>query len=562
MLSDSIDVTVNNIEYKPTITRTANRIVIQNPISSIDIGEEYSLYAVALNEITTEKKTPYEYADDNIVSFESEDSSICSIKNGVLKGVSEGSTNIIAKDATGTVTTTMPINVVQYNEYVPTNAEIYNVTLPCQTTNGVLHVDNTNSEETTKAIQDLIKYCTDNNKRKIIFPKGKYLISPEFDSIFIPSNLIIDFSKSDINIQESSKTTTTGYNMLFFRGTKYSKIINANIYGERFTMTSKSGVESCQSIAFGDDCYKSGIENCIVSQSPGFNIGVAKGLTRYTICPLLLKNIESGNINDDGTNSNEMLDYCFRSIDYINISTLGDSFGFGNMQGYGGYLYLSARIYDIYFYDKNKTFISSIKDCIQYFKYNKPTNSKYAKIVFYQTTMPTKCDPDYSAVSMLYSNDCPNKVFIRNCILEDSYSTAIQPNSGDNWIIENNIFRRNGYRDPASHIDWEDGGNNMHGHICRNNTFENGGAVTFVGGSCLVFHNNILKYSPLKQGAEVQNSRMWLNQFIGLKSTANIQTKTDMVFSQNYFIDGATYTLSPTANINFKIHNFKNVQCV
>lgn len=551
-----INVNVGKLQYTPTSVRTSNKIIIQNPIDSIGINEEYSLCALVLNAITEDKKTPYEFADDNMVIFESGDSSICSVKNGVLKGVSEGSTNIVAKDITGTITTSMPIKVVQYNEYIPTDAETYKVTLPCPTTNGVLHIDNTNSEKTTKAIQDLLAYCTANNKRKIIFPKGKYLISPVYDSIKIPSNLIIDFNNSDINIEESSKTAT-GYNMILFENTQNSKIINANIYGERFTMSASNGAESCQSILFTGTCYRSGLENCTISRSPGFNIGARiSGLVR---CPLKLTNIESGNINNDGSVSNETVDYCYRSIDYIDISSLGAKFGLGNRQGYEGYLYLGARIYDIYFYDTNKQFISSLKDCLQYFLYDKPSNAKYAKVVFYQTTMPTKSDGDFGSVAMIYSHSCPNKCFIRNCTLEDSYSTAIQPNGGDNWVIENNIFRRNGYRDPASQIDWEDGRNNIHGHIVRNNIFEDGGAVTFVGGSCMVFHNNILKNNALNHGDEVQNSRIWLNQFTGKKSIANIKSKTDIVFSQNYFNDGAKYNLSPTSNVKFKIHGFENI---
>lgn len=547
-------VNVEPIIYTPTSVRTANRIVFQNPIDSINTGEEYSLYALVLNEITDDKKTPYDYADDNIVIFESEDPSVCRVKNGVLKGVSEGSTNIIAKDITGTVTATMPIKVEQYIEYVPTNEEIYNVVLPCTTTNGVLHVDNTNSEETTKTIQDLLSYCTENNKRKIVFPKGQYLISPTYGSILIPSNLIIDFSNSDINIEESEKTST-GYQMIIFDNTQKSKIINANIYGERFTMSASSGAESCQSIYFIGDCYRSGLENCIISQSPGFNIGaIFKNLVR---CPLKLTNVESGKLNDDGSVSTETVDYCYRSIGYINISSLGNRFGFGNRQGHEGYAYLRARIYDVYFYNENKEFISSIKDCLQYFLYDKPSDVKYAKVVFYQTSIPTTCDADFNSVAMLYSHTCPNKCFIRNCVLEDNYSTAIQPNGGDNWVIENNIFRRNGYRDPASQIDWEDGRNNIHGHIVRNNIFEDGGAVTFVSGSCMVFHNNILKNNALNQGGEVQNSRMWLNQFIGGK--VSIDTKTDMVFSQNYFIDGATYSLTDNSATNFRIHEFNNM---
>lgn len=558
VVDKAINVNIDTLQYTPTSARTSNKIIIQNPIDSIGINEEYSLYALVLNAITEDKKTPYEFADDNIVIFESGDSSICSVKNGVLKGVSEGSTNIVAKDITGTITTSMPIKVVQYNEYIPTDAETYKVTLPCPTTNGVLHIDNTNSEKTTKAIQDLLAYCTANNKRKIIFPKGKYLISPVYDSINIPSNLIIDFNNSDINIEESSKTAT-GYGMIVFLNSEYSKIINASIYGERFTMSASSGAESCQSILFTGTCYRSGLENCTISQSPGFNIGASsRGLIR---CPFLLKNVESGNINNDGSVSNETVDCCYRSKDFINISSLTgyNRIGFGNRQGYEGYLYLSARVYDIYFYDENKQFISSLKSCLQYFIYEKPTNAKYAKIVFYQTTMPTKGDPDFNSIAMIYAQNTPNKCFIKNCILEDNYSTAIQLNSGDNWVMENNIFRRNGYRDPASQIDWEDGRNNIHGHIVRNNIFEDGGAVTFVGGSCMVFHNNIFKNNALNHGDEVQNSRIWLNQFTGKKSIANIKSKTDIVFSQNYFNDGAKYNLSPTSNVEFKIHEFENI---
>ena len=129
-------------------------------------------------------------------------------------------------------------------------------------------------------------------------------------------------------------------------------------------------------------------------------------------------------------------------------------------------------------------------------------------------------------------------------------------------IVDNCEFLNCGYYDPSSQIDWEDGRNNIHGHIVRNNTFEDGGAVTFVACSCMVFHNNILKNNSFRHGDEVQNSRIWLNQFVGSKSVVDIKTKTDMVFSQNYFIDGATYTLSPPTNVNFKIHNFENVKCV
>lgn len=63
---------------------------------------------------------------------------------------------------------------------------------------------------------------------------------------------------------------------------------------------------------------------------------------------------------------------------------------------------------------------------------------------------------------------------------------------------------------------------------------------------------------PLNIGSEVQNSCIWLNQFIGSKAKCTITPKTDEVFSQNYGYDGASYTISQSSGVGFAVREAEN----
>ena len=166
-------------------------------------------------------------------------------------------------------------------------------------------------------------------------------------------------------------------------------------------------------------------------------------------------------------------------------------------------------------------------------------------------------DPDFNGIAHIYSYYAPQNCYIRNCRMEDNNATAIQPNAGENWLISDCIFHNNGFRDPASHIDWEDGRNHNKGHILRNCKFSGGGTVMATGADGLVIHNNEFDETRLYIGDEVQNSRVWLNTFRGGKN--EIYTKTDMVFSQNYAADGATFTVAEQGDgVDFAVRQAHN----
>lgn len=540
--STELDVTVAPLEYGLTSSRTATDIVLARVPESIEVGEEFSAQAYILSAITADHPWPYSYYDDNLVKYTSSNPSVCRVKNGVLLGVGVGTATITVSDLAETVQKTFTVNVVEQTSLQYTEAEVLNVNAE--------DYDWSTAETTTLAIINILSAASAAGKKKVVFPNQIYNVSPAYGPINIPTQMVVDFSGSVVQI-EASDMTATGYQMFYFKDTEYSSIINAIIYGERDTASGSAG---CQSVFFSGHNFHSGLHNCTISKSPGFNIGA--GHANVVRIGFKLSAVEAGGIDDNGNNQDEA--YAYRHNDYMNIASLGSRFGFGNMQGFHGYLYLSARCYDIFFYDADKNFLSAMKNCIQYYLYDKPDNAAYARIVFRQGSAPTSCDPDFASIAHLYSYDHPDHCYIRNCTMIDCNDTAIQPNGGESWLFDGCIFRDNGYRDPVSHIDWEDGRNHNKGHVLRNCYFEGGGAVTAVGADGLVIHNNVFKDVPLNIGSEVQNSRIWLNQFVGTRAKVTITPKTDMVFSQNCGYEGASYTISEVSDVGFAVREAEN----
>lgn len=521
--------------------RAINSIVVARKPSSIEVGEEYVCQAYALSPVTESHPYKYGYSDDNLVYFTSSNNSVCKVKNGVLTGVSVGNVTITVHDVSNTVITSFAVSVVSKTSLSYTTEEVYIVA------DGEL--DTTDEESTTLGIIDILEIASTGGYKKVIFPNDTYYVSPVYGTIYIPTQMIVDFSDSIIQIVESAMTTT-GYTMIVFQNTEYSSLENVKIYGERFI----SGVtpsNGCRNIGIWGSNYRSGLYNVESSDSYGFNVSF--GNTNRKIAPFRLSDVESGGLDSYGNDTSA--DYSYRNNGYIDISSIGSLFGFGNMQGYQGYLYLSARVYDICFYDSNHTFLTKYENCIQYYLYDKPNGAVYARIAFCQGFAPTSGDPDFHAIAHIYSQDHPISCYVRNCVFKHNRLTGLAPNGGDGWIIEGCTFEDNGQVDPASHIDWEDGRNNNKGHILRGSYFYSG-TVTIFGADGTSIHNNVFHGCRIRNGNEVQNSRIYLNQFI--KGNAEITTKTDMLFSQNYGVDGSSITLTNVNDVDFEIRATEN----
>lgn len=528
----------NNIEA--LATKDVDTIIIVNEDDlpqKMNVGDEFAVYALGIN---TASDIPYSVSEQNMVVYESSNPDVCSVEYGVLKANKKGTAVItISSVKNKNATTSLTVNVDDVKEEIIAERDIYRV----DDRSYDIYNNESNAENTTKGIKKALLYASEQGYKKIIFNYGSYLIDPAFCPIKIPENLIVDFNRSVLKPYANNQYISGKkiYCMFDADDANNSKVINAKIYGENY-YGSNYHVEGETSLSF-NSCENLTIEDCEFSYGPGFNLSwgyswVIDG--KDTRTPFRLDNVEIGNIDDSGNNDDVNTTGRFRSKNFIDISKLKNTFGLGNMQGYQGYLYMSSRLYNIYFYDDSGTFLSCKKWCVQYQEYKLPENAKKAKIVFFQSAMPTKSEGDFNSIAMLYSLKQPKNAKIKNCTFKENVSTAICPQGGKNIIIENCTFENNGLLDPASTIDWEDGRIHIQGHILRHNTFTKtdskwNGMLNIINGRDITIHDNKIMV-PFFNGSESQNSRIYRNVFnVTQSSNLSLQSKTDMIFCGNVY---------------------------
>ncbi|WP_338449824.1 chitobiase/beta-hexosaminidase C-terminal domain-containing protein [Niallia oryzisoli] len=553
---DYINVKIGGlITAPPSSTRVINGMSINRKMDSIKVGENFVVMATALS-----SDLPYDIYNDNIVIWESSNPDVARVQYGVLEGVSSGTATLTAYDATKTYSSSFDINVVNHMETQLKDADIYYVNVSIYS----IKINNTDSTNTTNGIQNALNYASTNGYKKIVFPYGTYLISPAVRTIFPPSDMIIDFSNSIINI-EPSPLTSTGYKMFYFTNVKNTKLMRAHVYGERDSTTIQNSVENCLSVLI-DDCLNSGFESCTFSKSPGFNVITGtlrnKNMGKNTQSISVSRfNFELGNIDENGQNDNRITKNYYRYNQYMNVSGLGEYYLLGYTQGYHGYPHLRSRLYSIHFYDQNYNHIESQMYNLQYYNYPKPPNAKYAKIVIYQEAPPSSGDTDFNgAVAFIRTIGMPRNCYIKNCTLEDNFSTGLAMCGGQGWTIEGNMFSNNRGRMPGCDIDWEDGWEHMVGDVLKKNTFNSRLGVIFSAGGSLAAFDNTFNQSTMTVWSRTQNFRIFNNEFNSKGGFTNdFKTQGDSVLARNIFTDGANYSTGINhTGANYKVHNIYN----
>ena len=539
----------------PSSSRVIDGMSINRKTNKITVGENFVAMGTALS-----GELPYDIFNDNIVVWESSNPNIARVQYGVVEGVSPGTATLTAYDATKTYSASFDINVVDRVETPLSEAEIYYV----NANDYSIKLNNKDSTNTTNGIQNALNYASANGYKKIVFPYGIYLISPAVQTIYPPSDMIIDFSESILNI-EPSPLTATGYKMFYFTSIKNTKLMRAHIYGERDSTTIQNSVENCLSVLI-DDCLNSGFESCTFSKSPGFNVitGTLRnrnmGMTTQSVSVSRF-NFDPGNIDKNGQIDNSITKNYYRYNQYMDVSGLGEYYLLGYTQRYHGYPYLRSRLYSIHFYDQNYNHIESQMYNLQYYNYLKPPNAKYAKIVIYQELPPSSGDTDFNgAVAFIRTFGMPRNCYIKNCIFEDNFSTGLAMCGGQGWLIKGNKFSNNGGRMPGCDIDWEDGWEHTFGDVLKNNTFNSRLGVIFSAGGSLAALNNTFNRSTMMVWNRTQNFRVFNNGFNGKGSFMNdFKTQGDSVLARNIFTENTTYTTGIYhTGANYKVHDIYN----
>ena len=528
-------------------TRNITDIILVNEDDvpeSFEIGDEFCLYAIGIN---TEESIPYSVFDQNMLIFSSDNSDVCSVMYGVLHANNEGTANIIVSSIDETVTKSFQVTVKNGIDDVSEYDTLY-----VNDRDYGIYNNGTNPESTTDGIKNVLSYASYNEYKKIVFNSGIYTIDPTKCPIDLPSNMIIDFNGAILKPIKDNDfiTSSRAYIILSLDDCKNSKLKNVKIYAENYDGEKQYHSEQNRSVNISGDCENIRIEDCELSYSPGFNLAFSTGLShseQWALVPFTLDNVEPGNISDNGDIDDINITNRYRSREFIDIASLKNNmWGLGNMQGYQGYMYMTSRLYNIYWYDELDQFISVKKYCVQYQQYRGiPENAKKCKIVFFQDSAPTSSDPDYHGIAHLYTLKSPYNIRIKNCIFKENVSTGISPQGG-RWVqISNCDFFNSGYLDPASSIDWEDGRIHMQGHIVRNCNFGRNisGACQIISSNSrdIAFHDNYVDDCMFTMGAETQNNRIYRNKF--LNDNISIGSKGDCIFYGNVYTREPIYDI-------------------
>lgn len=530
---------LENIEIESKRFDSPEKVIVVNPPETLYVGDSWVLLGYLL---------PYEPKNDNLIVYTSDNPGVCSVEFGVLTANSKGTATITATGVNTDISTSFVVNVSKKIEEISTLSNTYYVPLPITTDNGFLDPNNDNAIETTHAIIDLLAWAKEKGYRKVVFPKGEYLVTPEVSevkngitgTIFMPDNMIVDFSDSIINVKPTDISKDPGYILFVFDGNiKNTILCNADIRGDRYTNTTEALDEQCKNI-YIRGAIGCGVENCSIGNCGGFNIGFGRSAINKVSDSVGIynDNIEAGTFTETGEKDDVNVSNNWRTINKLNISPLHGYFELGTVWGYAGYP-IMARLYDMWIYNQSNELLEVKHNCRVFYRYNLPDNYYYADVVLHQLEKPSG-NLDSGGMIRFYSLYEPYKCFMKNCKIHDNYSCGIAACGGKHWTLDGLIFENNGVRDPACHVDYEDGWESAIGDVWRNCSFddERSGGIILVSGNSATFYNNEIKckFDPRVRS---ENWRVYHN-IISKSVTANCQT--DTVIAQNILLNNAQIT--------------------
>lgn len=324
--------------------------------------------------------------------------------------------------------------------------------------------DGTSPVETSKGINAALKDIAAFSKyKKVIFPKGIYLIDENNPITISLKNITIDLNGSIFRINVNGLLS---YSIIDFKdGAENLIFTNGVIEGDRDThdYTTVSGTHE-----WGCGIMINGGSNCIiekikVTSVTGYGVCTKSGNNSHRYNTVAIKDIELGDINSKGAAIESAETSRTKAYD---ITACEGAFEFGYTLGYQGYPYVKVSKYVSYFYDKNNVFIS-LKECIQYRKVTIPEGAMYVRFVFSQINIIS----NLGYVGWISNFRPPTNMILKNCIIVNNRSLGLAFCGGQKWTIEDNTFENNGGQAPGYAIDIEDGWELSQDIIVKNNKF-------------------------------------------------------------------------------------------
>lgn len=424
------------------------------------------------------------------------------------------------------------INTVNHNAEIDNN--IYTVTSDDLTNYGIDNTDNEANALTTKqGLQRLMDDKAAEGVRKLILPKGTYQIEVEtklglsnidtatenekssalqyeMNNLSIPDRFTLDLNGSRMRIKTTEYWQNV-YRMMTIVNKYDSHVINGTFEGDyrrRSNEQRPNGLPSaemgsCFSI-MGNSRYCS-FENIRVELFPGYccSMGV-HGDSNKTNFSYKFQGFTNVNIDKNGNEFYE--ENKWTSSYYPLPSNLYDSktILIGQYLGNGWTAQSDAWNVDYHLYDENKKLIKTIHG-FQYREFVKPVETRFIRCTYYCKSTDNRPDPaayleGIELVAIDYAK--PRNCTFKNLYFYDTRTCGLNPNQGNNLLIEGCKYDNCATNITPVCVDFEDGWYLMQDYMYRNNEVivpVGTGDVVTDGGMNIMFKNNI-NHRILMQG--------------------------------------------------------------
>lgn len=416
------------------------------------------------------------------------------------------------------------IDTITYNQEIENNT--YIATDSDLITYGISKNDSESEALATKrGLQKLMDDKAVTGVRKLVLPTGIYQIETEFvylltdmninpnnytseqkevaiqyakNPLSIPNNFILDLNGSTIKSKESLYWQNNS--LLMTIEDKYdSHVVNGTFEGDyrRRDLTNLSNGHprgehgSCFEIK-GNSKYCS-YENCNIKLFTGYCCSMTNGGATYTYDEF--KNFKNVNVDNVG---NEVFEENKWTSDYFVVGEVfKDSkvFSIGQFMGNGWYMPTDSWYIDCHFYDKDKKYIKTVHG-FQYRNILKPSNAKYVRCTYYCETTEERLDVNNYLTglkNMLVEYYNPRNCAFKNLHFDDTRTCGLNPNHGNNNLIEGCTFANCATNITPVAVDFEDGWYWMQDYMFRNNKIlipTGTGDIVIVAGMNLMFVEN------------------------------------------------------------------------